>query len=70
MCLLTFPRDVKTDFTWEDFLFGTITLTKHAKPNKYGYCGYGIRFDKNSQFSFSNDEVGNNVIFFGVKISS
>ena len=27
-------------------LFGAVTLTKNADIDKYGYSGYGIRFDR------------------------
>ena len=38
--------------------------TKSADLDKYGYSGFGIRFDARSQFSF-NSELGKNVAFFG-----
>ena len=31
-------------------LFGAVTLTKNADIDKYGYSGYGIRFDRRSRF--------------------
>ena len=31
-------------------LFGAVTLTKNADIDKYGYSGYGIRFDRRSSF--------------------
>ena len=44
-------------------------LTKNADPDKYGYSGYGITFDSRSQFSWSDDFWGKNVIIFGVDMS-
>ena len=53
--------------TLKSCLFGAVTLTKNADIDKYGYSGYGIRFDRRSRFSFPN---GQNVIIFGVDMSS
>ena len=38
-------------FTLGDCLFGEVKLTKSSDPEKFGYSGYGIRFDARSQFS-------------------
>ena len=51
-------------------LFGAVTLTKNADIDKYGYCGYGIGFDRKSAFSFPVGGFGQNVIIFGVDMSS
>ena len=32
-------------FVLRNFLFGVVTLTKNADPDKYPYSGYGISFD-------------------------
>ena len=37
-------------FTLGDCLFGAVKLTKSSDPKKFGYSGYGIRFDAHSQF--------------------
>ena len=55
--------------TLENGLFGSVKLTKNADINKYGYSGYGIGFDRNTSFSVGN-EIGKNVIIFGVDMSS
>ena len=55
--------------TLENCLFGSSKLTKNADINKYGYSGYGIGSDRETSFSFDN-EVGKNVIIFGVDMSS
>ena len=36
------PR--RGDSTLKNCLFGTVTLTKNADIDKYGYSGYGIGF--------------------------
>ena len=50
--------------------FGAITLTKNADVDKYGYSGYGNGFDRRSSFSFPGTRFGQNVLIFGVDISS
>ena len=32
-------------FVLGNFLFGAVTLTKNADPDKHPYSGYGISFD-------------------------
>ena len=54
----------------ENCLFGAVTLTKHVNIDKYGYCGYGIGFDRKGSFSFPSGGYGQNVIIFGVDMSS
>ena len=51
-------------------LFGAVTLTKNADIGKYGYSGFGIRFDRRSSFSFPDGGFGQNVLIFGVDMSS
>ena len=58
------------DPTLKNCLFGAVTLTKNADIDKYGYSGYGIGFDRKSSFSFPSGEFGQNVIIFGVDMSS
>ena len=38
--------------TLENCLFGAVGLTENADIDKYGYSGYGIRFDKHLSFHF------------------
>ena len=45
-------------------------MNKNADIDKYGYSGYGIVFDRKRSFSFSGDGYGQNVIIFGVDMSS
>ena len=58
------------DRTLKNFLFGAVTLTKHADIDKYGYSGYGIGFDRKSSFSFPGGGFGQNVLVFGADMSS
>ena len=38
----------------EKCLFGAVSLTKNVDIDKYKYSGYGIRFDREEQFSVGN----------------
>ena len=53
----------------ENCLFGAVKLTKHVDVDLYKYSGYGIGFDRKGFYSIG-DEVGRNVIIFGVDMSS
>ena len=59
-----------SDPTLENCLFGAVTLTKHVNIDKYGYSGCGIGFDRKGSFSFPSGGYGQNVIIFGVDMSS
>ena len=58
------------DPTLKKCLFGAVTLTKNADIDKYGHSGYGIGFDRRTAFSFPSGEFGQNVLIFGVDMSS
>ena len=51
-------------------MFGAVTLTKNADPDKYPYSGYGIGFDSRLLFSFTGFNWDKNVVIFGVNNSS
>ena len=55
--------------TLENCLFGSVKLTKNSDIDKNRYSGYGIGFDRETSFLFGN-EVGKNVIIFGVDMNS
>ena len=55
--------------TLENCLFGAVKLTKHIDVDLYKYSGYGIGFDRKGSYSIGN-EIGRNVIIFGVDMSS
>ena len=63
-------RDLNTDFTLKECLFGAVKLTKNDDPDKYKYSGYDIGFDSRSQFSLTDGSMRKNVIIFGADISS
>ena len=50
-------------------MFGAVKLTKHADIDLYKYSGYGIGFNRKGFYSIGN-EIGRNVIIFGVDMSS
>ena len=58
------------DPTLKNCLFGAVTWTKNADIDKYGYSGYGIEFDGRSRFSFLGGGFGQNILIFGVDMSS
>ena len=53
----------------ETYLFGAVSLTKHADIDQYKYYGCGIGINRKGIFSFSNG-FGRNCIIFEVDISS
>ena len=59
-----------SDPTLKNCLFGAVTLTKNADIEKYGYSGYGIGFDRWTNFSFPGGGFGQNVLIFWVDMSS
>ena len=59
-----------TDPTLKNCLFGAVTLTKNTYIEKYGYSGFGIGFDRRSNFSFPGGGFGQNILIFGVHMSS
>ena len=59
-----------SDPTLKNYLFGAVTLTENADIDKYGCSGYGIGFDRRGSFSFPGGGFGQNVLIFGVDMSS
>ena len=57
------------DPTLKNCSFGAVTLTKNADIDKYGYLGYGIRFDRRPSFSFPGGGFGQDVLIFGADMS-
>ena len=64
------PSSYNHDPTLKDCLFGAVTLTKNADIDKYGYSGFGIRFDRRSSFSIPGARFGQNALIFGADMSS
>ena len=54
----------------ENCLLGVVSLTKNSNYNKYKYSEYGIGFDKHGRFSFPGTGLRQNVIVFGMDMSS
>ena len=63
-------RNLNTDFTLGNCLFGSVKLTKNADLGKYKYTSYGIRFDFDWEFLFTDGSYGKNVIIFEADMSS
>ena len=63
-------QDLNSNFTSKDCLFGGVKLAKNSDPDKYVNSGYGTVFDSRSEFSLPDGRVGENVIIFGVDMSS
>ena len=63
-------RNLSTDFTLNDCLFGSVKLTKNADPDKYKCSGYGIGSGWCSKFSLPDGTMGRTVIIFRNDMSS
>ena len=59
-----------SDPTMKSCLFGAATLTKNTDIDRYGHSGYGIGLNRRSAFSFLVGGFGQNVLIFGVDMSS
>ena len=70
ICKLGASSSHNNDPTLNIFLFGAVTLTKNADIEKYKYSGYGIGFYRRGSFSFPGGGFSQNVIIFGVDMSS
>ena len=57
-------RDLDTNFTLGNCLFGSVKLTKNADLSKYKSSRYSTGFDFRLQFSFTDGRVGKNFIIF------
>ena len=51
-------------------MFGSVKLSKNVDPDKYSCSGYGIGFDIRGECFLTDGSVGENVIIFGVDMSS
>ena len=58
------------DPTLKNCLFSAVALTKTADIDKYNYSGYGIGFDQRSSISFRSGVFRQNLLNFGVDMSS
>ena len=62
-------RNLNTDFTLNNCLFGSVKLTKNVDLDKYKYSSYGTGFDSRSEFLLTDGSFGKNVIIFGADTS-
>ena len=56
-------KNLNTDFTLKNCLFGSVKLTKNADPNKYKYSSYRIGFGSCWKFLFTEWSIRKNIIF-------
>ena len=63
-------QNPNTDFTRNNCLFGSVKLPKNADLDKYMYTGYGIEFGSRSEFLFTDESYGKNIIIVGSDMSS
>ena len=63
-------RNLNTNFTLDNCLFGSVKLTKNADLDKCKYTGYSIGTDSRSEFLFTDGSYGKKVIILGVDTSS
>ena len=66
----TWSRDLATDFTLKNYLFGYSKLIKNSDTDKYNYNGYRIGFDCRSKFPLPVSSMGKNPIIFGADMCS
>ena len=58
------------DFTSENCLFVSVSLTKNNDTDNYKYSGYGIGFDSKGRFLFPDGSFAQNLIIFRADMSS
>ena len=63
-------RNLSTYFILNNYLFGSVKLTKNTDPDKYKYSSYGIGFESRSEFLFTDGKIGENVVIFGADMTS
>ena len=59
-------KNLNIDFILNNYLLGSVELTKNADLDKYKYLGWGKGFDSCSEFSFTDRSMGKNILTFGV----
>ena len=63
-------KNLKTDFTLKNCLFGSVKFSKNVDLYKYKCSGYGIGFGSRSEILFTNGSMGKNVNIFGADMKS
>ena len=59
-------RNLSTDFSLGNYLFGSVKLTKNANLDKHKYSGCDVRFDSRSEFLFTDRSSGKKSLFLGL----
>ena len=57
-------KDLNTDFTLSNCIFGAVKLAKNIDPDKYKYSGIDIGFDRISWIYVIIFEVNNSFVHF------
>ena len=57
-------KDLNTDFTLGDCLFGVVKLTRNTDPDKLKYSGCGTEFDSRTQSSWADGSIGKKCYYF------
>ena len=68
--LIPWFRNLNTDFRRDNYLVGSVKLTKNSDLDKYKYSCYGIAFDLRSKSSLPDGNMGRNAINFQGDMSS
>ena len=66
----TWSKDLNTNFTLGNYLFGVVKVTKNADPDKCKYSGFGIGIDSCPQFLWIDESNEKKIIISGVDNSS
>ena len=67
----TWKSGLNKDFNnLNNYLCGSVKLTKNADSGKCKYSGYDSAFDSHSEHALSDSSVGKNAIIFGADMSS
>ena len=56
-------RELDTDFTLNNCLFGYVELTKNVESDKCVYSGYSLGFDSRSELLLTEGSVGKMLLF-------
>ena len=60
-------KNLNTDFTLKNYLFGSVKLTTNADPYKQKYTVSGIGFNSRSEFSSADESMGNMPLYLELR---
>ena len=60
-------RNLNTDFTLGNCLFGSVKLNRNADLDKYKYTDYSIGFDSRSEFLFKMEAMEKMSLFLKLR---